>query len=195
VAPSVKLTADMRRLLNEQRLGFVASVCEDGTPNLSPKGTTTVWDDEHIVFADICSPGTVANIRHQAVVEINVVDPVSRRGYRFKGPATVHQDGPLFEEGLAFYRRRGSTSPIHSIVWVRVERASALLSPAYDQGQREEDIRASWLRYWGALYGRDLGDLGPAESGTDAGGATDAGPGGTLPAPSLPAQEQNAPVG
>ena len=47
---SVKLTADMQRVLNEQRLGFVASVCEDGTPNLSPKGTTTVWDDEHIVF-------------------------------------------------------------------------------------------------------------------------------------------------
>lgn len=51
----VKLTADMQRILNEQRLGFVASVCEDGTPNLSPKGTTTVWDDEHLVFADICS--------------------------------------------------------------------------------------------------------------------------------------------
>ena len=39
---SVKLTADMQRVLNEQKLGFVASVCEDGTPNLSQKGTTTV---------------------------------------------------------------------------------------------------------------------------------------------------------
>ena len=27
---SVKLTADMQRIVNEQRLGFVASVCEDG---------------------------------------------------------------------------------------------------------------------------------------------------------------------
>src|SRR5436305_6373804 len=80
MATLVKLTADMQRVLNEQRLGFVASVCEDGTPNLSPKGTTTVWDDEHIVFADICSPGTIANIRHHPIVEINVVDPVSRKG-------------------------------------------------------------------------------------------------------------------
>jgi uncharacterized protein len=151
---SVKLTAAMQRVLNEQRLGFVASVCEDGTPNLSPKGTTTVWDDEHIVFADICSPGTIANIRHHPVVEINVVDPVARKGYRFKGPATIHQQGPIFEQGLAFYRQRGTMSPIRSIVLVQVERAIPLISPAYDQGKTEEEIRASWLLYWNVLYDR-----------------------------------------
>lgn len=41
---NIQLTQDMKRVLNEQRLGFVASVCPDGTPNLSPKGTTTAWD-------------------------------------------------------------------------------------------------------------------------------------------------------
>lgn len=149
---SVKLTADMQRILNEQRLGFVASVCEDGTPNLSPKGTTTVWDDEHIVFADICSPGTINNIRHHPVVEINVVDPVSRKGYRFKGTATIHEQGPIFEQGLRLYRQRGTISPIRRIVLVQVERALPLISPAYDQGKAEEEIRASWLQYWNALY-------------------------------------------
>jgi predicted pyridoxine 5'-phosphate oxidase superfamily flavin-nucleotide-binding protein len=144
----------MQRILNEQRLGFVASVCEDGTPNLSPKGTTTVWDDEHIVFADICSPGTIANIRRHPIVEINVVDPVSRKGYRFKGSATIHQQGPIFEQGLAFYRQRGTMSPIRSIVLVQVERAMPLISPAYDQGKTEEEIRASWLQYWNVLNDR-----------------------------------------
>jgi predicted pyridoxine 5'-phosphate oxidase superfamily flavin-nucleotide-binding protein len=55
------LTDDMKRVVREQRLGFVATVCPDGTPNLSPKGTTTVWDDDHLVLAHICSPTTVAN--------------------------------------------------------------------------------------------------------------------------------------
>lgn len=151
---AVKLTADMQRILNEQRLGFVASVCEDGTPNLSPKGTTTVWDDEHIVFADICSPGTIANIRRHPIVEINVVDPVSRKGYRFKGIATMYQQGPIFEQGLAMYRQRGTISPIRGIVLVHVERALPLISPAYDQGKTEEEIRASWLQYWNVLYNR-----------------------------------------
>jgi uncharacterized protein len=43
------LTAEMRSMLDEQQLGFVATVCPDGTPNLSPKGTTTAWDDDHLV--------------------------------------------------------------------------------------------------------------------------------------------------
>jgi hypothetical protein len=54
-----------RRLLCFQRcwtpsgssgLGFDATVCEDGSPNLSPKGTTYVWDDDHLFFADVRSP-------------------------------------------------------------------------------------------------------------------------------------------
>jgi hypothetical protein len=68
------LTTDMKRVVEEQRLGFVATVCPDGTPNLSPKGTTTVWDDDHLVFANIRSAGTLANLRHNASVEVNVVE-------------------------------------------------------------------------------------------------------------------------
>jgi len=148
----VRLTEDMKRVLNEQRLGFVASVSHDGTPNLSPKGTITFWDDEHIIFADICSPQTIANIQQRPVVEINVVDPVARKGYRFKGPAAVYEEGPLFEQALAFYRQRGTTSPIRHIVLVKVERAMPLISPAYDQGKTEEEIRNTWLAYWETLY-------------------------------------------
>src|SRR5579862_1811193 len=104
------LTEDMQRVVREQRLGFVATVCADGTPNLSPKGTTAVWDDDHLVFADICSPGTIANLAENPATEINVVDPLVRKGYRFKGHATVLSEGPQFERALEFYRRRGSTS-------------------------------------------------------------------------------------
>ena len=89
------LTEDMRQVV-EAQLGFIATVCPDGTPNLSPKGTTAVWDDDHLVFADIRSPGTVANLRSNPSIEINVVDQLIRKGYRFKGTAVVHTDGELF---------------------------------------------------------------------------------------------------
>ena len=56
---SVELTPEMQRLVLDQRLGFVATVTPDGRPNLSPKGTTVVLDDRHLMFADIASPGTV----------------------------------------------------------------------------------------------------------------------------------------
>ena len=79
------LTDDMKRIVREQRLGYIATVCPDGTPNLSPKGTTAVWDDDHLVFADIRSPQSVQNIEQNPSVEVNVVDPLVRKGYRFKG--------------------------------------------------------------------------------------------------------------
>ena len=98
------LTDDMKRVV-EAELGFIATVCRDGTPNLSPKGTTAVWNDTQLVFADIHSPGTVANLRENPNIEINVVDQLVRKGYRFKGTAEVHNDGELFEEGVQFYER------------------------------------------------------------------------------------------
>ncbi len=145
------LTAEMKRLVEVQRLGYVATVCPDGTPNLSPKGTTAVWDDEHLVFADIHSPGSVANIRQNPTVEVNVVDPIVRKGYRFKGNAEVLSSGSTFDDIVAFYRKRGVSSPIRHVVLVRVERALPLVSPAYDSGATEAEVRARWERYWSSM--------------------------------------------
>ena len=146
------LTVDMRRMIEEQQLGFIATVCPDGTPNLSPKGTTAVWDDEHLVFADISSPNTIANLRHNPVAEINVVDVLLRKGFRFKGTTTILSEGPRFEQLLDFYRRRGSTTAKRHIVLMKVERAAPLVSPSYDLGQSETQVTTQWLRYWQNLW-------------------------------------------
>jgi uncharacterized protein len=142
---------DMRRVVEEQRLGYAATVCPDATPNLSPKGTTAVWDEEHLVFADIRSPGTVENLRHNPAIEINVVDPILRKGYRFKGTGTVLTEGSMFDKVLAFYRGRGLVREIRSAVLVKVERALPLTSPAYDLGAREEVVRERWERHYQSL--------------------------------------------
>jgi predicted pyridoxine 5'-phosphate oxidase superfamily flavin-nucleotide-binding protein len=150
------LTEDMKRVVREQRLGFVATVSPDGTPNLSPKGTTTVLDDDHLVFADIRSPGTVANVRQNPSMEINVVDPISRKGYRFKGTAQVLTEGSRFDELRdLFDRERGGDtglgSRIRSVVVVAVEWAAPLVSPAYDSGATEEEVRAEWRAYYDGI--------------------------------------------
>ena len=145
------LTAEACRVVEDQRLGFVATVNTDGTPNLSPKGTIAVLDEDRLVFADIRSPRTVENLRHNPAVEINVVDPFSRKGYRFRGRATVLDDGPGFAEMLAFYRARGSTNPMGSIVIVDVERAEPILSPSYDQGLSEPEIQDRWRSHFAGL--------------------------------------------
>jgi predicted pyridoxine 5'-phosphate oxidase superfamily flavin-nucleotide-binding protein len=140
------LTEDMQRVVREQRLGFHATVDADGTPNLSPKGTTDVWDDDHLYFADICSPQTVENIRRGSVVEVNVVDPFVRKGYRFKGPAVVHEPGTdEYAAGSERLRAAGSTlmHRVNAIVVIEVRQARPVVSPAYDDGTlTEADVRA-----------------------------------------------------
>jgi len=138
-------------MVREQRLGFIATVCPDGTPNLSPKGTTTAWDDEHLVFADIASSQTIANLRCNPGIEINVVDPLVRKGYRFKGSATVLSAGSLFEHIRASYQRRGTVNPIRSVVLVKVERALPVISPVYSLGLTEAEVHNRWQRYWHSL--------------------------------------------
>lgn len=142
------LTEDMRRLVDAE-LGFIATICPDGTPNLSPKGSTAVWDDDHLVFCHVHSPGTIDNLRSNASIEINVVDQLVRKGYRFKGTGTVHTDGEVFERAVRFYEARGTVKArerIRGIVIVAVERALPVISPAYDIGATEDELRESNLR-------------------------------------------------
>ena len=97
------LTDDMKRVVREQRLGYIATVCPDGTPNLSPKATMRVWDDDHLIFADIASPGTMANLRQNPAIEINMVDVFLRKGYRFKGAASILEPGDQFDDAMRLY--------------------------------------------------------------------------------------------
>src|SRR3954466_5863723 len=142
----------MRAAVETQRLAYVATVCPDGTPNLSPKGTTAVGDDAHLVFAHIHSAGTVANIEAgNAGVEVNVVDPIRRTGYRFKGTATVHRDGAVYDAGLRFYQRRSGLDPrrVQAIVLIEVEHVAPVLSPAYDDGTSAAEIEQRSLTMYG----------------------------------------------
>lgn len=135
------LTEDMKRVVREQRLGFYATVCEDGSPNLSPKGTTYVLDDDHLFFADVRSPQTVANIRAGSLVEVNIVDPLVRKGYRFKGPAEIHERGAgRYAECVEQLRAAGSAlvDRVRAIVVIEVREARPLVSPAYDDGTATE---------------------------------------------------------
>ena len=151
------LTEDMKRVIRQQRIGFVATVCPDGTPNLSPKGTAAVWGDDHLLFADLASPVTMENLRHNPAVEINLVDLYSRKGYRFKGSArivTEEADPDLHAEIFRAYEHgeRGVHQvrlPANAYVLIRVERALPLVSPAYLPGVTERSTRETWARVLG----------------------------------------------
>lgn len=145
-----EITDEMKNLLSKQKLGFVATVSPDNTPNLSPKGTIIVWNND-LIFADIKSPNTIANLKKNPSIEINVVDPLIRRGYRFKGEGKIISEGDEFQKIITHYKNEGIKSEIKSIVLVKVGTVNQVTSPLYDLGYSEEEIKTKWKKHYLSL--------------------------------------------
>jgi hypothetical protein len=137
------IPAGARESLARYPLCFVASLNEDRSPNLSPKGTIRVWDADHLVFADVASPRTVANIARDDRVHVNVVDHFARRGWRFAGRASVTRDPAILQAIRDEYT--GEAYPFEQAVLVRVHDARELISPSYALGKTEEELRREYL--------------------------------------------------
>ena len=147
------ITEDMRRIVQSTRLAFVATVNADGTPNLSPKSSLAVLDGDRIGFADIASPNTVRNLKANPAIEVNAIDIFMRRGYRFRGIATLEPPGSEIFAMVAapFWAENGRDFPIHGVVNIAVEKALPVLSPAYTfiEGVTEEALREAYYRKYG----------------------------------------------
>jgi predicted pyridoxine 5'-phosphate oxidase superfamily flavin-nucleotide-binding protein len=140
------LTEDMRSIIATYPLGFVASVNKDGTPNLSPKGTFVVLNDRQLVFGHIRSPGTVGNIAERPMIEINFLDVLARKAVRVRGHARMFSRSapeftPLF---AALSGWKGYTDIMKGVVRVDIEKAALILSPAYDLGNTEAQLREQY---------------------------------------------------
>ena len=145
------ITSEIKNFLNIQKLGYVATVSSDGLPNISPKGTIIAWSSEILAFADIRSPDTVKNLQNNPNVEINVIDPLLRKGYLFKGVARLINSGLQYDEILQYYRDNGITSPINAIILVDVSCISDVISPLYDMGISEDEIKSKWKNHFANL--------------------------------------------
>jgi hypothetical protein len=75
-------------------------------------------------------------------MELNVVDQLSRRSYRFFGPVTLHVADAVFEEGIRRVQSGEQSSyPVAAVILLSVERAAALVSPGYWRVRRAGNAR------------------------------------------------------
>jgi len=92
-----KLTEEAKKIIAEVHPALVATASKEGKPSVSVKGSFRVLDDEHVIFADIASPGTVANLRENPQLSAIVFDRSTRRGCRIWGKAEILDSGDLFD--------------------------------------------------------------------------------------------------
>ena len=142
------ISEEIKNFVNSQKLGYVATVSKDGTANLSPKGTIVIINESTLTFADIRSPQTIQNLQHNTSVEINVVDPFQRLGYRFKGDGRIINEGSEFDKILDYYSNIGIKSKITSVVVVDVKSMSQITSPSYDLGATKDELISKWKKYY-----------------------------------------------
>jgi predicted pyridoxine 5'-phosphate oxidase superfamily flavin-nucleotide-binding protein len=92
------LSSEAKQMLASIHPGLVATADLTGKPNVSPKGSFQVLDDEHVLFADIHSPQTIANLQANPQVSAIVFDPATRHGCRVWGQAQILNAGDLFDK-------------------------------------------------------------------------------------------------
>lgn len=114
-----KLTDEAKKAIAEIRPSLVATASGTGKPNVSAKGSLRVLDEEHVVFADIASPRTVANIKENPQVSIICLDAVARKGCRIWGKGEIQNSGELFDKMSAEYAEKNMT--VKNVVKVAVE--------------------------------------------------------------------------
>jgi len=141
------LTDEMQNLITQHTAGMVATIRDDGTPAVSPKATFLVLNDKAIAYGDIRSPGTAKNIADRPNVEVCFIDVLTRKAVRVKGTAkkiaTADADISLtaaFEEKWAEFLPHMS-----GFVKVDISAAELILSPGYDVGYTEQQLKEANL--------------------------------------------------
>lgn len=98
-----KLTPGMKNLIGNN-LGYVATVDENGDPDIGPKMSITVLDDSHLMYYERTARQTLHNLRENGKLVIAVADLKTKKGYRFHGPVTLHEgmDDPIFARAIKY---------------------------------------------------------------------------------------------
>ena len=115
----MKLDDEAKRIINETKPAFVATADASGQPNVSAKGSTRVFDDEHVLFADVASPRTVSNLKENAKVSMIWLDAEGNQSCRIWGEAQILVSGKTFDTLRMEFAKRDMK--INHAVLVRVD--------------------------------------------------------------------------
>ena len=141
------LTAEMIRLIRNHSAGMVATVNDDGSPAVSPKATFVVLDPQRIAFGNIRSPATMRNLRRDPKTEVCFLDVLARKSVRIAGECRIVPGGTETDDVRdAFMQAWTDYLPhMREFVIIRVMSARMILSPAYDVGHTESELKAANL--------------------------------------------------
>ena len=114
-----KLSKEAKKIIAEFGPALIATASKEGKPNVSPKGSFRVLDDEHVIFANIASPRTMANLKENPQLTAIMLDRSSRKGCRVWGRAEILDSGEMFDKLSAEFAKQNMK--IKNVVKVAVD--------------------------------------------------------------------------
>lgn len=114
-------------------LCWLATVDEDGCPNVSPKEIFCTTDERTLLVANIASPGTLKNIQARPNVCVSFVDVFVQKGFKLKGVASVVRAGERNFEAYSHPLRAlaGERFAFSSLFAIEVQSVEPILAPSY----------------------------------------------------------------
>jgi general stress protein 26 len=88
----------VNKAYDEKKYCVWATTSNDGYPDISFRGSTFIFDDEHIAFWDRSLGTSTTNLQQNANLCMLYYDKDGRVGWRFYGKATVYKEGPVREQ-------------------------------------------------------------------------------------------------
>jgi len=105
------LTKELKDLIETNRIAYVATVDQNNAPNVSPKSTFSILDDETFIFAEIMSTRTRQNLLKNPKIALYFYSPEKNMGCQIKGEAEMLNSGELYQEmleALKYYDRKAN---------------------------------------------------------------------------------------
>ena len=153
------ITSDVAESIDISVLCWLATVSEDGTPNVSPKEAFLHDGQGRILVANIASPVTVRNIERDGRVCVSFVNVFVQKGYKVSGQVTNLKPGDSgFDAAHNLLTNAiGTEFPILSIIVIEPTAVAEIVAPSYrlfpDTGPLDR-IRESLVTYRVAEYQR-----------------------------------------
>lgn len=118
---------DVMKSFLATQLPIQATVSKDGLPDIGPKRSLRVYDDNTLIYNENTGGQTLRNIRDGSKMAIAVVNREALDGYRFLGRPEIFSDGQPFESALAFAKKAGMKEPKCAVL-IHIEKIFTLKS-------------------------------------------------------------------
>lgn len=127
------ITANVKKYIHQSVLCWLATVSNDGMPNVSPKEVFAHYQGDQIIVANIASPQTLKNLKYNNQVCISFIDILVQKGYQIKGTAEIcHKDHTSFSRmEKLLLPLTGGLFPFSSITLISAQKVKAIIAPRY----------------------------------------------------------------